>query len=100
MKTITVIFHDDAANPAEGVRDAVKSIAEAHNSQLTEVDPNKVTISGGGLQAVWLDLQAVAPIQLSHDGSAEEHTALLKACQDAANAAKPKEKKKKDDKAA
>lgn len=92
MKTITVIFHDDAANPAEGVREAVKAIADQNSAQLIEVDPNKSTISGGALPAVWMELQEIAPIQISHDGSAEEHAALLKACQQAA-AGKPKPKK-------
>lgn len=96
MTKITVIFHDDPANPVEGLRDAVKSVAESHGGQLTEVDPNKVTItaSGSAATAIWMDLQALAPIQISHDGSAEEHSTLLKATQELA--APPKPKKKKD----
>lgn len=75
MKTITVIFHDDAANPTEGLREAVKAIADARQAKLTEVDPNKVTISGSDMDAVWLDLQPLARIQISHDGKREEPTA-------------------------
>lgn len=84
MTTITVIFHDNAADPVKGLREEVKAIADKAEAQLTQVDPNKVTISGGSLSAVWTALQDVAPIEISHDGSAVEHTALLKAMQDAA----------------
>jgi hypothetical protein len=90
MQTITVIFHDDPANPIPGLREAVKAVADKNGAQLEVVDPNKATLSGGASAAAWMDLQPIFPIQISHDGSAVEHTALLKTMQDAA---KPKDKK-------
>jgi hypothetical protein len=90
MNTITVIFHDDPASPIAGLREAVKAVADKNGAQLEVIDPNKVTISGGTSAAAWMDLQPIFPIQISHDGSAAEHTALLKAMQEAAGKPKPK----------
>lgn len=93
MNAITVIFHDDPANQIPGLREAVKAVADKNGAQLEVADPNKAILSGGASSTAWMDLQPIFPIEVSHDGTATEHTVLLKAMIAAAESAKPKPKK-------